>query len=186
MKCPTLRLGHISDNHPLVVNHFFVGLLDFGRYHCLFVLLLVSSWCHHKMIIVMALSSLSLCLAVVIIIPLLSTIVFVGLLVFCHHCCLFVLLLSHHCFCCCCSLLWVIIIVTLCCYTLVVNHCSCWIVGLLDGWIVDCSIEKDSVFCDCVRDNNIGGIGTEHDRFSGLACFQLIFLYLCFSFYFMF
>ena len=122
---------------PLLSTIVFVGLLNFGCCHCLFVLLLLLLQCCHKMVDVMALSSLSLCVAVVIVIPLLSTIVFVGLLDFghCHH--LFVLLSSHHCFCssccccccCCCCLFWVIVIVALCCcchcHPLVVNHCYC-------------------------------------------------------------
>ena len=127
---------------PLLSTIVFVGLLDFGHHHCLFVLLLSSSHCHCKMVIVMVLSSLSLCVAAVVIIHLLSTIVFVGLLDFGHCCHLFVLLSSHHCFCCCCCccLFWVIVIVALCCCChcrpLIVNHYSCWIIGLLVYWIV--------------------------------------------------
>ena len=163
---------------PLLSTIVFVGLLDFGHCHCLFVLLLSSS-CHHcKMVVIMASSSLSLCVAVVIIVPLLSTIVFVGLLDFGHRCHLFVLLLSHHCFCCCCCccLLWVIIIVTLCCcchcHPLVVNPCSCWIVGLLDCWFIGLLVywtvgllivlSKKILYLMFVFEIILGVFGTEH------------------------
>ena len=55
---------------PLLSTIVFVGLLDVGHHHCLFVLLLSLSCHHHKMVIIMALLSLSLCVVVVIVIPL--------------------------------------------------------------------------------------------------------------------
>ena len=55
---------------PLLSTIVFVGLLDVGRHHCLFVLLLLSLRHRCKMVVVMALLSLSLCVVVVVIIPL--------------------------------------------------------------------------------------------------------------------
>ena len=55
---------------PLLSTIVFVGLLDVGCHHCLFVLLLSSSRHRRKMVVVMALLSLSLCVVVVVVVPL--------------------------------------------------------------------------------------------------------------------
>ena len=163
-------------------------LLDFGHRHCLFVLLLSSLYHRHKMVVIMALMSLSLCVTVVVAVPLLSTIVFVRLLdVGCHHC-LFVLLLSlsHH------RHKMVVVMallsLSLCVVVFVivplfVNHCFCWIVGFWPLSSSLCVAVITPLFLLLLLLLSVLG---HHHCHSGLAHFQLIFLYSYFAFYFMF
>ena len=178
--------------------------LSWHRCHCLFALLLSSSspCCQQFFCWIVGFwpLSLSLCVAVVvvarwssswhrchlciavgIVIPLLSTIVFVGLLDVGRHNCLFVLLLSlsqdghRH---------GIVVVVSLCCCCrncpLVVNHCLCWIVGFWPLSSSLCVAVVTPLFLLLLLLLSV--LGHHHCR-SGLAHFQLIFLYLYFAFY---
>ena len=138
----------------------------------------------HKMVVVMALMSLSLCVAVVVVIPLLSTIVFVGLLdVGCHHS-LFVAVVvvarwssSWRC----CRCLFVLLLSSSCSSTIV-------FVGLLDfGHHRHLFVAVVTPLLFLLLLLLLSVLGHHHCR-SGLARFQLIFLYsyIYFAFYFMF
>ena len=143
---------------------------------------------HHKMVVVMALMSLSLCVAVVIIIPLLSTIGFVGLLDVGHHHCLFVLLLlslrRHRKM----VIVMALFLLSLCVFVVIiiplfVNHCFCWIVGFWPSLSSLCVAVVTPLFFLLLLLLSVLG---HHHCHSGLAHFQLIFLYSYFVFYFMF
>ena len=145
---------------------------------------------HHKMVVVMALMSLSLCVAVVVVVPLLSTIVFVGLLDVGHHHCLFVLLLSslqdgcrHKMVVVIALLLLSLCVVVVVIIPLFVNHCFCWIVGFWPSLSSLCVAVVTPWFLFLLLLLSV--LGHHHCR-SGLAHFQLIFLYSYFVFYFMF
>ena len=170
--------------HPLVVN-VVVGFWP-SLSLCVAVVVVASSsqdGHRHKVVVVMALMSLSLCVAVVVVIPLLSTIVFVGLLDVGRHHCLFVLLLSS-------SrrrrkmvVVMALLSLSLCVVVVVVvplfvNHCFCRIVGFWPSSSSLCVAVVAPLFL-------LLSVLGHHHCHSGLARFQLIFLYSYFAFYFM-
>ena len=155
---------------------------------CVAVVIVASSYCHCKMVVVMALMLLSLCVAVIVVVPLLSTIVFVGLLDVGRHHCLFVLLLSssrcHHKM----VIVMALLSLSLCVVVVIViplfvNHCFCWIVGFWPSSSSLCVAVVTPLFLLLLLLLSVLG---HHLCHSGLACFQLIFLYSYFTFYFMF
>ena len=146
---------------------------------------------HHKMVVVMALMSLSLCVAVVVVIPLLSTIVFVGLLdAGCHHC-LFVLLLSSSRPCRKMVVIMALLSLSLCVVVVIVvplfvNHCFCSIVEFWPSSSSLCVAVITPLFLLFLLLLLLLSVLGHHHCRSGLAHFQLIFLYSYFAFYFMF